>query len=1367
MDQTTDSLISFKYDPNRYDHSNPLVLPEKSTNVGKREGQRKRKEDTRAMVLSKKKRKELERKVAQKEKKLTRAQLWKELEGLNKTSENEPQISVLPLFKRTKKLPKPKNDISHGLLRGKAWENVSHTTSDESQSTDDYSSGEDSGPKGPPLPSDCSVEKSVEQPVTESRTSADDMEQVTAPIVQRLQPSRFVLVSRTMEVIASRLTLPIIADEASIMEAVSQHDCVVICGTTGCGKTTQVPQFLYEAGFTKDGYLIGITEPRRVAAISMSKRVGKELNLSSSQVSYHIRYEKTVAQETEIKFMTDGVLLQEVKQDFELSRYSTIIVDEAHERSIYTDVLLGLLSMIMRLRRIRHTDGRPTRGKILPPLKLIIMSATLRVTDFSENRRLFPEALCSPPPVIHVESRQFPVTCHFSKVTEADYLKAAFRKVLHIHKNAPAGGILVFLTGQREVLTLCSWLSRACPVTQTSINVVAESQPDKQRKWDIRGICSKVEDSEPELIPDESLPVVLEDDLTISRINLNNFDIIPMDEEAELGKVRRSHCATLAHSRSSATDDVATCEPLDTDKQSESDWEEIDEDDEVLQEISTSRKTFVVSPIRALPLYSLLSPERQQLVFEAPPEGHRLVVVATNVAETSLTIPNIRYVVDSGKVKTKVYDPATGASCFEITWINQASAEQRAGRAGRVAPGQCHRLYSSQVFSNMRPFATPDILTRPIDEVVLMLKSYLGSTPLSRFPLPTSPSPSAIEFAERRLVTLGALEELYDGSDTFRTISRAGRWMARLPLPARFARMLLFANQHELMPYAVVLVSALSVPDLYASKRTDNDEDNDGDSMDAAHQAAEQSALEQFRTNFAQQFVRRGDDVCQLIHRRPFSSIARTYNVVVPVILFRTFRIPTPCVKQPVPESAKSTVIYEYRCRCGASYIGRIERQLRTRVMEHIPKWVKKQHEDLYLGDLAVLLGTICCLERYSAQLTGLVPAEQGLIDACGGSKRVSRDPDGALRFLVERCGVRWNAYKEVRQLRRQLTNILNANDPDLCLGLDLVLPRPTLNQVNQLRQLFLVGSPCNVASKFDVPVEGLSAKDRRRLRFAYKVPGISGPVFIDPNSPLSRENCPYLAFLELHRTSKPFLRNVCAIDPQWIPFLAPHNYRVEGVILSEDASQTITTTVKAQRESSASSKASASTAADELDSIGEKKKQSVLQTIPTPRYDREHDTIVTGAKTIYYVGTCASQPDVDDNDQLELPNFSMLIPLNDLAAARSLGNEEVLTWSVRWFGRYILDGIVFPDLSSWFPRKVKQGLSITLMTVSWGIPKLYQFLATDGMGHGRRVMYAYVRSEKYASLRHLFQTFREVMGEHIRVRTFVMDKMAAQMRAA
>uniref|UniRef100_A0A183ARI6 Helicase C-terminal domain-containing protein n=1 Tax=Echinostoma caproni TaxID=27848 RepID=A0A183ARI6_9TREM len=498
--------------------------------------------------------------------------------------------------------------------------------------------------------------------------------------------------------------------------------------------------------------------------------------------------------------------------------------------------------------------------------------------------------------------------------------------------------------------------------------------------------------------------------------------------------------------------------------------DDVDEDDEVLQEIRSSRgQSTGTMPVHALPLYSLLTPERQQLVFEPPPDGHRLIVVATNVAETSLTIPNIRFVVDSGKVKTKIYDPATGASSFEIVWISQASAEQRAGRAGRVAPGHCYRLYSSQVFSSMQPFATPDILTRPIDEVVLMLKSYLGSTPLSRFPLPTTPSPIAIEAAECRLITLGALEELSRSSseDKIRTITRAGRWMARLPLPARFARMLLFADQHQLMPYAVILVAALSVPDLFVT----NIQPTEPDTVEEKSEGQTKSTIEDFRANFAQQFVRR--------------------------------------------------------------------------------------KADLYFGDLSVLLGTVCCLERYAAQLHGLSDPEPGILEFCGGRKQVSRDPDAALRMLTERCGVRWNAYKEIRQLRRQLTDILNANIPDLGLALDLTLPRPTPDQVQQLRQLFLVGSPCHLATKFDLPVEGLPAKDRKRLRHAYRVPGVRGPVFVDPSSPLARENYPYLAFLELHKSAKPFLRTVCAIDPRWIPFLAPHNYRVDGLVLSDNPEST------------------------------------------------------------------------------------------------------------------------------------------------------------------------------------------------------------------
>ncbi|THD22867.1 ATP dependent RNA helicase DHX37 [Fasciola hepatica] len=978
----------------------------------------------------------------------------------------------------------------------------------------------------------------------------------------------------------------------------------------------------------------------------MSQRVGTELNLSPKQVSYHIRYEKTVAKETEIKFMTDGVLLQEIKQDFELSRYSAIVVDEAHERSIFTDVLLGLISMVLRLRRRRFTEKRLTGDRILPPLKLIIMSATLRVSDFAENRRLFPPAICSSlPPVIHVESRQFPVTCHFAKFTHTDYLKAAFRKVVEIHRNAAAGGILVFLTGQREVVTLCNWLSRAFPAPkphpQSEVAVSAsEPQSKRRRRKSSQALTDESATSSNCPTPEQS--VVPNLDSLATKINLDNFDIIPTDEETELGSLRRVHPRQSSCSKRTKREHPDASEGTDSDAESVN-LDDIDEDEEILKEIRSSRgQTSDTMPVHALPLYSLLSPERQQLVFVPPPDGHRLIVVATNVAETSLTIPNIRFVVDSGKVKAKVYDPATGASSFQIMWVSQASAEQRAGRAGRVAPGHCYRLYSSQVFCSMQPFATPDILTRPIDEVVLMLKqyvvflhipclfqikSYLGSTPLSRFPLPTTPSPIAVEAAECRLVALGALEELPQSgsSDIIRSITRAGRWMARLPLPARFARMLLFADQHQLMPYAVILVSVLSVPDVFMTTQSTDLVDTDTNTKKLPSQVP--NALEQFRANFAQQFVRR--------------------------------------------------------------------------------------KSDLYFGDLAVLLGTVCCLERYAAQLSGMADPEPSILEFCGGRKQVLRDPEAALRLLTERCGVRWNAYKEVRQLRRQLTDILNANIPGLCLKLDPVLPRPTPDQVQQLRQLFLVGSPCHLATKFDVPVEGLPAKDRKRLRYAYRVPGVHGPVFVDPGSPLARENFPFLAFLELHTSAKPFLRNVCAIDPQWIPFLAPQNYRVEGLVLSDNVDPVSTTsslTLSAKRTANHESEDEFDRESDADESVSkiESTQCQSFVTPPSPHYDADHDQILTGAKLVEYVG-CGLSVDAMEkgNYGFQLPTTVTLVPLNGLAASRALGAHEARMWSVRWFARNLLEGRVCEQLIPWFPSRIKKNLRTSLLTVSWGLVRV------------------------------------------------------------
>lgn len=199
--------------------------------------------------------------------------------------------------------------------------------------------------------------------------------------------------------------------------------------------------------------MIGVTEPRRVAAISMSKRVAEEMNLSSKEVSYLIRFEGNATDDTKIKFMTDGVLLKEIQSDFLLTKYSAIILDEAHERSVYTDILIGFLSRIVKVRNKKND-----------PLKLIIMSATLRLKDFTENPRLFPNT----PPVIKVEARQFPVTCHFNKRTDPNYLKVAFEKAVKIHTKLPEGGILIFVTGQQEVNMLVKKLRNAFPFQRSN-----------------------------------------------------------------------------------------------------------------------------------------------------------------------------------------------------------------------------------------------------------------------------------------------------------------------------------------------------------------------------------------------------------------------------------------------------------------------------------------------------------------------------------------------------------------------------------------------------------------------------------------------------------------------------------------------------------------------------------------------------------------------------------------------------------------------------------------------------------------------------------------------------------------------------------
>lgn len=482
------------------------------------------------------------------------------------------------------------------------------------------------------LPQHTKSDKREEQVISAEKQESKCQIQVANEVKQakkekppvECKPAVFVEVSRTKEIQAARLKLPILAEEQQIMEVINENNVVVLAGETGSGKTTQVPQFLFEAGYALKRQ-IAVTEPRRVAAISMSQRVAEEMNLSTKEVSYLIRFEGNVTDETRIKFMTDGVLLKELQSDFLLSKYSVVILDEAHERSVYTDILIGLLSRIVPLRQKRGD-----------PLKLIIMSATLRLEDFTENKRLFKVT----PPVIKVEARQFPVTVHFNKRTNENYLKEAFSKAVKVHTTLPDGGILIFLTGQQEVNTLVRRLRKAFPIRHKNktqkINGEHKEESEGESDFDIENGLRKT------LKKKRKIKVIPE-------INLDDYSL-PRDNE-----------------------DAASDEELSG--QSE---------DEVPVINSTQ-------PMWVLPLYSLLPSHKQQEVFKAPPNGCRLCVVSTNVAETSLTIPNIKYVIDSGKTKVKLYDKTTGVSSYVVTWTSKASANQRAGRAGRLGPGHCYR----------------------------------------------------------------------------------------------------------------------------------------------------------------------------------------------------------------------------------------------------------------------------------------------------------------------------------------------------------------------------------------------------------------------------------------------------------------------------------------------------------------------------------------------------------------------------------------------------------------------------------------------------------------------------------------------------
>lgn len=566
----------------------------------------------------------------------------------------------------------------------------------------------------------------------------------------------FVTLHRKNEIQAARLLLPILPEEQVIMETIQENDVIIICGSTGSGKTTQVPQFLYEAGYgthsTRSG-LIGVTEPRRVAAISMANRVADEMNLPTSKVSYQIRFEGNTTSETKIKFMTDGVLLKEMESDFLLTKYSAIIIDEAHERSVYTDILIGMLTRIVPLRK--------KRGNVL---KLVIMSATLRIEDFTENTLLFPIS----PPVLKVDSRQYPVTIHFNRKTHDDYLTEAFKKVCKIHQTFKVdGGILIFLTGQREVLSLCAKLKKAFP-KKGYHNTTKKTEKNKEKETEDETDGLPKIDLDQYEMPNVETPVYIEDDI-------ENY--------------------------SSGDEDMDEAE------------RNVDDDDIEPDVVMTD-----YAPLHVLPLYSLLPTSEQAKVFVEVPEGHRLCIISTNVAETSLTLPGIKYIVDSGKVKSKFFDKVTGVSKYMVTWTSKASANQRAGRAGRVGPGHCYRLFSSAVFeNNFEEYSEPEIKRRPVDDLVLQMKN-MHIDKVIHFPFPSPPDLTALKSAEKLLLELGALKNSKTKqAQDLATITPLGKQLSKIPISPRFAKMIYLAGKKGCVQYIITIAAALAVPNIFTN----------------------------------------------------------------------------------------------------------------------------------------------------------------------------------------------------------------------------------------------------------------------------------------------------------------------------------------------------------------------------------------------------------------------------------------------------------------------------------------------------------------------------------------------------------------------